>query len=122
MGNNVISVLQHSQALDLQQALDHVGEHFSYLVSRFEFCKKSLPSFGKDVDEVVTCVILVRPYFLNSCPYSAYVKGMQAAVAGNIEWSLTTPRYFGASDQGVKETSTVELPPLKALPPAAAAV
>lgn len=52
--SNVLTVLQVERGMSLQGASDYVGVHFKELVDTFETCKAHLPSFGKEVDEVVT--------------------------------------------------------------------
>ena len=51
--NNVLSVLQQEENVDLQGAADLVGAHFKKLQQSFEADKQHLPSFGAEMDKVV---------------------------------------------------------------------
>ncbi|GJE85095.1 terpenoid synthase [Phanerochaete sordida] len=92
-GNNILTVLQREEGLDLQAASDRVGVHFQELVDRFSDAKARLPSFGKELDEVT----------------ANHIMAMEAWVAGNLEWSFGTRRYFGKNNAKVRETLVVEL-------------
>ena len=52
--NNVLTVLQREKNLTLQGAADYVGKHFKGLVEKFQACKARMPSFGNDLDRVVS--------------------------------------------------------------------
>lgn len=52
--NNVLTVLQREKNVTLQEAADLVGEHFKELVEKFQACKARLPSFGSELDHVVS--------------------------------------------------------------------
>ena len=51
--NNILTVLQREKNIDLQAAADLVGAHYKVLVEKFEAAKARLPSFGKELDEIV---------------------------------------------------------------------
>ena len=51
---NILTVLQKEKNVTLKDAADLAGMHFKALVDRFETSAGQLPSFGKDVDEIVT--------------------------------------------------------------------
>ena len=53
MTNNVLTVLQKAEGVDLQGAADLVGVHFKKLYDGFEADKARLPSFGSEMDAVV---------------------------------------------------------------------
>ncbi|GJE85113.1 terpenoid synthase [Phanerochaete sordida] len=97
LGNNILTVLQREEGIDLQAASDRVGEHFSELVDLFNDAKARLPCFGKELDEIT----------------ANHVMAMEAWVAGNLEWSFATRRYFGKNNVKVRESLVVELSPLK---------
>jgi hypothetical protein len=42
---------------------------------------------------------------------------MERWVVGNLEWSFGTRRYFGADNNKIRESLTVELAPTKAFRP-----
>lgn len=52
--NNILTVLQREKGFDLQAASDYVGVHFKELADEFEANKARLPSFGAELDEVVS--------------------------------------------------------------------
>ena len=91
--NNLITVIKQERAVDLQEAMDIAGEFFANYVEEFNMWKEQLPSWGTETDAAV----------------SEYIKGMAACVRGYIEWSLSTPRYFGTSVEEVKRTRRVLL-------------
>ncbi|KAI0784175.1 terpenoid synthase [Abortiporus biennis] len=93
--NNVLSVLMQEYNVDLQAASYLVGDHYKLLMDRFLDNKKKLPSFGPKMDKVV----------------DRFVMAMEAWVAGNLNWSFETPRYFGRDRQRVKDTLVVNLYP-----------
>ena len=51
--NNILTVLQREENVDLQGAADLVGAHFQELYESFEADKVSLPSFGQEMDGIV---------------------------------------------------------------------
>ena len=73
--------------------MEIAGEFFANYAGEFNVWKAQLPSWGPETDTAV----------------SAYVNGMAACVRGYIEWSLTGPRYFGASVEEVRRTRRVLL-------------
>ena len=94
-GNNIVTVLMHDNKIDLQTAMDLVGEHFKTLMGRYAEAKTRLPSWGPSADEMVR----------------KYVKAMDHWISGNIEWSFETQRYFGPLHAEIKKTRTVLLRP-----------
>ncbi|KAF7797961.1 hypothetical protein EIP86_009168 [Pleurotus ostreatoroseus] len=94
---NIIPVLQHERGLSLQEAVDFAGSHWRELVEEFEKAKKELPSFGEDLDPIIT----------------KYINGMETTAAGNLDWSFETLRYFGADRERVRDTLVVHLSPRK---------
>ena len=95
-GNNFVTVLMREHNIDLQAASDYVGAHFTALMDTFLRAKASLRSFGSAaLDDGV----------------ARYVAAMEHWVIGNLDWSFTSPRYFGAAVQQVKESLVVVLSP-----------
>ncbi|KAI0696795.1 terpenoid synthase [Cytidiella melzeri] len=101
--NNILTVLQREKDFTLQEASDYVGIRFKELYDVFEATKNELPSFGEEMDKMV----------------AAYIKAMEYWVAGNLEWSFGTRRYFGTENHKIRETLTVELSPAKEFHPSA---
>ena len=94
-GNNIVTVLMHDKGIDLQTAVDLVGDHFKVLMARFVEAKTRLPSWGAATDETAR----------------KYVKAMEHWVTGNLEWSFETQRYFGPLHAEIKKTRTIFLRP-----------
>ena len=91
--NNLITVIMEERGVELQEAFDAAGQFFENYVEEFLSCKGALPSWGPGIDEEV----------------SQYVTGLERWVSGNIEWSLSGPRYFGDSVEEVRRTRRVAL-------------
>ncbi|KAJ3551248.1 hypothetical protein NM688_g4813 [Phlebia brevispora] len=93
--NNILTVLQREHGVSLQEASTLVRAHWEELYKNFEAAKQELPSFGKEMDDIV----------------ARHVAAMEYWVAGNLDWSFATPRYFGKDYKHVRETLTVRLSP-----------
>lgn len=91
--NNFITVIMAGKGIALQEAFDFAGEYFENQIKEFLEWKAKLPSWGPDVDDAV----------------SRYVFGLECWVAGNLEWSLSTRRYFGELVEEVRRTRKVTL-------------
>lgn len=89
----MVTVVMAERGIGLQRALDLVGEYFGDRVKEFLEWKAKTPSWGPKVDDAV----------------SQYVFGLECVVGGNLEWSLTTPRYFGELVGEVRRTRKVAL-------------
>ena len=94
-GINIVTALMHDKGVDLQTAMDLVGEHFKTHMARFVEAKTQLPSWGPAVDETVR----------------KYVKALEHWVVGNLEWCFDTQRYFGPLHAEITKTRTVLLRP-----------
>lgn len=79
--------------LDLQPALDFAGDLCHRSIARFEVDRRSLPSWGPEIDRDV----------------KIYVQGMQDWIVGSLHWSFTTKRYFGIHGEEVKKHRTIQL-------------
>ncbi|KAH7906655.1 isoprenoid synthase domain-containing protein [Hygrophoropsis aurantiaca] len=76
--HNLLTVLmQQDPQLDLQGAIDCVGQLFESTLARFKACRTSLPLVDKETDKML----------------AVYADMMVDMFAGNVEWSLVTPRY-----------------------------
>ena len=81
--------------LNLQQAVDRIGEMCKQTIETFVENQARVPSWGDDIDKDV----------------KLYVNGMQEWIAGSLHWSFITRRYFGDNGGTVKATRIVELLP-----------
>ncbi|KAI0763056.1 terpenoid synthase [Trametes elegans] len=93
--HNLIVVVQHQEKLDLQSAVDYVGELCLGCFDRFDTLQRALPSWGPELDAQV----------------QAYVAGLGDWMISNLVWSFETERYFGAAGPQVRAALAVDLLP-----------
>jgi hypothetical protein len=88
----VVVVMYHS-ALDLQTAVDFVGDMCKQALARFASLQEQLPSWDPKIDQDV----------------AKYVQGLKDWISGILYWSFETERYFGKGVKTVKATRTVKV-------------
>ncbi|KIJ61808.1 hypothetical protein HYDPIDRAFT_95823 [Hydnomerulius pinastri MD-312] len=93
--HNMIDVVMNEQGLDLQSAVDFVGEMCRQSIDRFVEDRNSLPSWGPKIDKDV----------------ATYVDGLANWIVGSLHWSFDSERYFGLNGREVKRTRVVTLLP-----------
>ena len=87
--------------MDLQAAMDYVGEMCRLTMQQFVANKARLPSFGgPQINRDV----------------AGYVQGLQNWIVGALHWSFMSTRYFGSEGAHVKKHRYVKLLPKKGLP------
>jgi hypothetical protein len=79
--------------LDLQQAVDRLGEMCKQSIDTFIENQARVPSWGDRIDKDV----------------KLYVNGMKEWIVGSLHWSFMTKRYFGDDGEKVKATRVIEL-------------
>lgn len=89
----MIPVMMHSSGLDLQSAVDAVGELCRASVDRFIAGRASIPSWGPEIDRDV----------------DIYVQGLQDWIVGSLHWSFKSERYFGKEGAEIKSTRQLTL-------------
>ncbi|KAI0823518.1 terpenoid synthase [Trametes gibbosa] len=89
----MISILMNIRGLDLQSAVDHVGELCKQTIDVFIENREKIPSFGPDLDRDV----------------AMYVQGLQDWIVGSLHWSFMTKRYFGTAGAEIKKHRVVKL-------------
>jgi hypothetical protein len=89
----MICVFMTNDGLDLQQAVDRIGDLCKQTIDSFVENQARVPSWGDDIDKDV----------------KLYVNGLQEWIAGSLHWSFMTTRYFGENGGAVKATRIVEL-------------
>ena len=94
----MIPILQTYYGMDLQDAVDHVGELCKMTIDDFVENKNRIPSFG--------CPKLDRDV-------ANYVQGLQDWIVGSLHWTFMSERYFGKDGAEVKEHRYVKLLPRK---------
>lgn len=95
--HNMISVVMNEHGLDLQSAVDFVGDMCKQSIDRFNRDRRELPCWGPEVDRDV----------------AVYVEGLADWIVGSLHWSFETERYFGKNGREIKETRVVQLLPRK---------
>ncbi|KAG2143016.1 isoprenoid synthase domain-containing protein [Suillus clintonianus] len=93
--HNMISVVMHEQCLDLQSAVDFVGELCRQSIDRFNENRGLIPSWGPEIDKDV----------------AVYVGGLASWIVGSLHWSFDTTRYFQNSGHEIKRMRVVSLCP-----------
>ena len=95
--HNMIVIVQRTQGLELQEAVDFVGQLCKQSIDRFVAASKRLPSFdnGGQIDRDV----------------AQYVKGLEDWIVGSLHWSFESERYFSKEGRVIKKTRTVNLLP-----------
>ena len=91
----MIVVVQHQEKLELQEAIDYVGDLCFQCIDRYEMLRAELPSWGPEIDEQVR----------------VYVEGLGDWMIGNLVWSFETERYFGTDGAQVRSDLAVALLP-----------
>jgi hypothetical protein len=89
----MICVFMTNDGLNLQHAVDRIGELCKQTIDTFIENQTRVPSWGDDVDKDV----------------KLYVNGLQEWIVGSLHWSFMTTRYFGNNGGAVKATRIVEL-------------
>jgi hypothetical protein len=89
----MIVILMKHRGLDLQPAVDFVGNKCKSSVDRFTAERERLPSWGPEIDEQV----------------KIYVNGLADWIVGSLHWSFDSERYFGKLGLEVKATRRVTL-------------
>ncbi|EKM57990.1 uncharacterized protein PHACADRAFT_251936 [Phanerochaete carnosa HHB-10118-sp] len=93
--HNMIVVVMQQEGLDLQSAVDFVGELCQQAIDRFVDERESLPSWGPEIDRQV----------------DIYVSGLRDWIVGSLHWSFESERYFAKSGLEVKTARVVSLLP-----------
>ncbi|KAF9475126.1 terpenoid synthase [Pholiota conissans] len=96
--HNMIPVVMNQEGIDLQSAVDFVGDMCKQSIDRFDEERSRLPSWGPEIDRQV----------------DIYVDGLANWIVGSLHWSFETERYFGKTGRQVKASRVVELLPLRA--------
>jgi len=91
----MISVVMNQEGVDLQTAVDFVGNMCKASIDRFNHDRRCLPSWGPKIDKDV----------------AVYVNGLADWIVGSLHWSFETERYFGKAGKTVKATRVVGLLP-----------
>jgi hypothetical protein len=93
----MITVIMHQYGVDLQTAVDIVGNMCKTSIDRFNEERARLPSWGAKIDRDV----------------AIYVDGLANWIVGSLHWSFDSERYFGKAGRQVKATRIVDLLPVR---------
>lgn len=93
----MIVILMSLRDLDLQAAVDFIGDLCRQTIDTFIENQQRLPSFGPKVDHDV----------------ALYVQGLQDWIVGSLHWTFMSERYFGKSGAKVKQDRIVRLLPAR---------
>lgn len=93
--HNMIVVVMNEEGLDLQSAVDFVGNLCKQSIDQFNDDRANLPSWGPKIDRDV----------------AVYVDGLANWICGSLHWSFESERYFGKTGKDVKATRVVNLLP-----------
>jgi alpha-muurolene/germacrene-A/gamma-muurolene synthase len=89
----MVVILMELHGMRVQEAVNHVADRCEVLVNRFEENRKLVPSFGEDLDPLVTI----------------YIEGLQHWISGFLNWCFETERYFGKEAPDVQIHRVVRL-------------
>lgn len=81
--HNLVLIIEHHQALGIQQAVNRVSEEIENQVRRFMALESTLPGFGTEIDADVAKFLAV----------------MRAWMRGNLDWSFESGRYLPAGSE-----------------------
>jgi len=87
----------HSEGMDLQDAIDRVGDMCIKVLEEFENLKSQLPSWNPKVDQDI----------------KRYISGLENWFIACLHWSFLSGRYFGKEGPSIRETHVVKLLPKK---------
>jgi hypothetical protein len=93
--HNMIPVIMNQYSLDLQSAVDFVGQLCKQSIDRFNNDRAQLPSWGPEIDHQV----------------QIYVNGLADWIIGSLHWSFESERYFAKGGREVKKSRVVNLLP-----------
>jgi hypothetical protein len=91
----MIVVVMKQYGMDLQSAVDFVGDMCKKSIDRFVENQAMVPSWGPEIDRQV----------------QVYIGGLADWIVGSLHWSFDSERYFGKVGQEVKATRVVNLSP-----------
>jgi len=93
----MIVIMMHHHGMNLQEAVDFVGDLCKKSIDRFVENRTLLPSWGPEIDGQV----------------QVYVRGLADWIVGSLHWSFDSERYFGKKGLLVKKNRIVELAPVR---------
>jgi hypothetical protein len=110
-GHNILTVVMNEKGVDLDGALNWLAEYNGMVLSKFQVQYRMLPSWGPDMDPIVT----------------AFVERLAFFIRGHDSWSFESERYFGTKGPEIQKyrlvtllarSKKVDVTPMMALPSA----
>jgi len=92
-GHNIVTAVMNEKALNVQDALDVVGEMFQDTARQYLNCLHNLPSFTPQTDKAL----------------ARFGSDMGSWVRALHEWSFDSERYFGKNGAEVRLTRKITL-------------
>ncbi|KAK4187368.1 terpenoid synthase [Podospora australis] len=94
--HNLVTIVMSEQNIDAQGAIDYIDAWNQELLQDMLRCKKSLPSWGADIDRQV------QQYAEDLCHW----------LRGHDDWSFESQRYFGTRGAWMQEHREIIMPGL----------
>ncbi|KAH9033210.1 isoprenoid synthase domain-containing protein [Lactarius deliciosus] len=94
-GQNILTAVMNEKGVNLAEALDWFAEYNGAILSKFQEQYRMLPSWGPDMDPIVT----------------AYVERLCYWLRGHDCWSFESERYFGTKGPEIQKHRVVTLLP-----------
>ncbi|KAF8509108.1 terpenoid synthase [Hysterangium stoloniferum] len=91
--HNIIAVMMKNYDLDLQSAIDRIGDICIKAINDYRQARAQFPSYGPEIDAQL----------------SLFFHGLQSWMSGNLEWSFETPRYLGPQRHEIRRHRWVTL-------------
>lgn len=89
----MVTVLMNAHGLEIQDAVDRVGDMCINVLDTFRKNRASLPKWNSEVDKDV----------------ERYARSLEGWLTANLHWSFMSGRYFGTKGPEIKKTGIVEL-------------
>ena len=98
--HNILTVVMNEKGVDLDGALNWLAEYNRAILSKFQAQYRDLPSWGPDMDPIVT----------------TFVEGLAYWIRGFDSWSFESERYFGTKGLEIQKHRVVTLLPKSRIP------
>lgn len=91
--HNMVTVMMKKYNLDLQSAVDRVGDLCVDAITTYKKARADFPSYGPKVDKDL----------------EKFFHGLQSWLSGCLDWSFLTPRYLGPNRHEIRKHRWVTL-------------
>ena len=90
---NIVVIVMKTYGMELQTAVNHVGEMCRATVDKYLKNKVRLPSWGPQIDNDV----------------GRYIQRLEGWMSGSLHWSFLSERYFGHKHDQLQANGLVQL-------------